>query len=145
MYALHNCKSALYIDECFYHYRKVSTSITNNYRPELEKKWKILFETMNSVITEKQLPHKYQKALTNRIALSITGIGIYEICSSENFFKKFNKIRDYLHSNYYHTACVQIPTTYMPFIWKTFFFCCKHHITLLVYLMLYAMTYLRKH
>lgn len=79
MYALYKSGEMVYLDECFYHYRKSSTSLTNVYRKDLDKKWNRLFCEMNRIIEEKKLGSEYRKALSNRIALSIVGIGMNEV------------------------------------------------------------------
>ena len=145
MYALHNCGTVVYLDKCFYHYRKVDSSLTNAYRPNMDKKWNVLFQTMKQIIEEKVLPEKYSRALGNRIALSITGIGMNELGNPDiGAMEKLRRVRAYISSENYRAMCRMIPLTYMPFVWKVFFVCCKLRISSAVYLMLLAMMYLRK-
>ena len=145
MYALYNCGAIVYIDKCFYHYRKIETSFTNAYRAELDKKWNVLFNTMQGILDEKGLPEKYQYALNNRIALSITGIGMNELANKNaTVFQKYCKIRRYLKNPFYHEKCKELPVDTMPMIWKIFFTCCKCKCSVAVYFMLIGMTQLRK-
>lgn len=145
MYALYNCGVLVYIDECFYHYRKNETSFTSSYRVDLDKKWGILFNEMENIILEKKLPQKYRESLLNRVALSIIGIGMNEAgnnCASH--VERLKKISKYLKSDYYQEACKKIEIHNMPFIWKVFFLCCKMKLSILVYMMLLSMLQLRK-
>ena len=146
MYALYKCETVVYIDKCFYHYRKINTSFTNSYRKDLEKKWGVLFKTMSSIIDEKKLPAKYKDALSNRIALSIIGIGMNEVGNKTiKPILRYEKIKSYLRQKNYRKACTKLPLYNMPFIWKIFFLCCKLRITPAVYIMLLSIMYLRKH
>lgn len=146
MYALHNCKSIIYIDECFYHYRKIETSLTNAYRKDLDKKWRVLFSEMESIIQQKELPIKYENALLNRVALSIIGIGMNEVGNKEEpHSKRIKRVRKYLKSESYQKACEKLKIRNMPLIWKVFFLCCKFQMSISVYLMLLSMMQLRKH
>lgn len=144
MYALHECGASRYIDRGFYHYRKIETSITNSHRENLEKKWARLFEIMNSIIEEKNLPHKYRDALDNRIALSIIGIGMNELGNdSKGILGHIRYIRGYLGKQYYRNAIKQMDIKRLPFVWKVFFVCCKLKFSVSVYFMLCAMAKLR--
>lgn len=145
MYALYKCGTIVYVDECFYHYRKLNTSLTNAYRAELDKKWSVLFRTMESIIDEKHLSQKYKDALGNRIALSIIGIGMNELGNKKvNCFKRYKKIRAYLRTSNYQASCKTLPIQHMPAIWKLFFVCCKMKMSVLVFVMLLGMMQLRK-
>lgn len=146
MYALHECGSIVYLDECFYHYRKLDTSLTNAYRADLDKKWGVLFDVMSTVIEEKKLPNKYKNALSNRIAMSIIGIGMNEVGNKEaTYFDRFKKVKKYIKSEKYQIACQNLPIHNMPGIWKLFFVCCKKQMPFAVFVMLLGIMQLRKH
>lgn len=146
MYALHDCGTIVYIDKCFYHYRKIDTSLTNAYRKDLDRKWAILFEKMRAVIEEKRLPNKYNNALTNRIAMSIIGIGMNEVGNKEaTYLERFKKVRKYIRYKEYQLACQNLSLYNMPVIWRLFFWCCKMKMSFAVFIMLLAIMQLRKH
>ena len=145
MYALYKSGEMIYLDECFYHYRKVNTSLTNTYRKDLDKKWNTLFSEMNKIIEEKNLGNEYRKALSNRIALSIVGIGMNEVGNTNaSHLWRYQKINSYLKSQAYQEQCKKLCVRNMPFVWKIFFICCKVKITIAVYFMLLAIMILRK-
>ena len=145
MYALYDSGEMLYLDKCFYHYRKTETSITNAYRNNLEKKWTVLFSEIEKVITVKQLGVEYKKSLLNRIAFSIVGIGMNEVGNTQkSHWWRYKKIRNYLKTSQYREACNQLNIKNMPIIWKVFFVCCKMRITMAVYGMLLAIMVLRR-
>ena len=146
MYALYGCRKVIYIDKGFYHYRKSGTSITSSYRPNLDKKWCHLFKEMENVIEEKKLSEIYRESLSNRIALSITGIGMNALCNDNaKLWGKYKEIRGYLRSEYYQNACKKISIKYMPMKWKIFFVCCKLKLSLSVFIMMLLITKLRMH
>lgn len=145
MYALYKSGEMIYLDECFYHYRKISTSLTNAYRKDLDKKWNTLFSEMNKIIEEKNLGNEYRKALSNRIALSIVGIGMNEVGNTKaSHVERYKKVNRYLKSLNYQKQCKKLCVRNMPFVWKVFFICCKAKITIAVYFMLLAIMILRK-
>lgn len=145
MYALYGLKKACYLDKHFYHYRKLPESITNSFRPRLVEQWSNLFNIMNEIIKERELGNRYEDALKNRIALSIFGIGINELGNRQNnFYKHIKNIKEYIKSPRYVEAVKQLEISRMPIAWQVFLWACRWKISVLVYLILYAMLYLKK-
>ena len=137
MYALHGAKKIVYVDKCFYHYRKQGGTVTTTYRPNLVEQWNNLFNMMGEIIKEKNLPQKYEKALSNRIALSIVGIGTNEFCAiDKSFHKKVKSIKNYLKSERYKNAIQKIETKNMPLKWKVFMFFAKHKNAFMISIMI---------
>lgn len=144
MYALHGAKKIVYVDKCFYHYRKQGGTITTTYRPKLISQWNRLFDVMGEIIKEKNLPKKYEKALSNRIALSIVGIGANEFSAKDKSFCKKKKIlKEYLKSERYSLAVKSLETKFMPRKWKIFIFFAKHKNALFLSLMIKLMLKLK--
>lgn len=145
MYALYGINNAYYIDKNFYHYRKISQSLTNTYRPELVKQWGRLFDIMSDIIEEKNLGNEYLTALDNRIALSILGIGINELKNvNGTVLNKIKRIGKYIRSERYINAVKQLEIKKMPIPWKVFMVSCKLRLSVCVYVMLVIITYLKK-
>lgn len=145
MYALYGINKAYYIDKNFYHYRKLPQSLTNVYRPRLITQWRVLFETMEGIIKEKGLEREYRDALDNRIALSILGIGINELGNSDaGIADHIKNIRGYIASPQYIKAVKKIKIKKMPIVWKIFMLSCRWKLSICVYTILVAITYLRK-
>lgn len=100
---------------------------------------------MNRIIEEKKLGSEYRKALSNRIALSIVGIGMNEVGNiKSSHLERYKKVNSYLRSLDYQKQCKKLCVRNMPFVWKVFFVCCKLKITIAVYFMLLAIMILRK-
>ena len=145
MYALNGIQEAVYIDKCFYHYRKRGNTQTTTFRPKLRDQWKNLFYIMGEIIVEKHLDDTYEEALSNRIALSVTAISLNEISNKEHtLYEHIKEIRSYLSDDEYTKHCRRISIKYMPFAWKTYIVCAKLKLAIMIYSMTKAMIFLRK-
>lgn len=143
MYALKECDSAVYIDKPFYHYRKLTNSLSTKYRPKLIAQWSNLFRMMQDYITESNLCDEFQESLNNRIVLSIIGIGLNEISNPKLKFISFHKyIKKYISSELYKESKKTIRLSKLPFSWKILIFSCKHRLSLLVVLILYVINHI---
>lgn len=126
IYALHGCKNILYINEHLYHYRKDEKSITGSYRPQFVQQWGNLFSIMEGIIEEKNLGEEYKKALSNRIALSITAVGLNEIRNPSNkTWGHIKVLKEYLKQEKYHNAVSKLKIKNMPLPWKLLMLSCK--------------------
>lgn len=128
--SLFNCnvfrkvQKAVYINKAFYHYRKFNSGAeTKRYKPQLPQQWNKLFDYMKVTVTDEIS----QKALHNRIALSIIGLGLNECLSPDTLKKKTNKIAEIINQPHYKEAYKKLDLTYFPIHWKVFFFAAKHN------------------
>lgn len=130
-------KKVVYIDQCFYHYLKTnSASITSRYKEKLDEQWEKLFGIMHSYIEEKNLPKEYQKALNNRVSLSILGQGLNIIYGDLSVGKKIKKIKKIISSKRYRDAYKELEMQYFPMHWKAFYGCAKYNNAVGVYALL---------
>lgn len=126
MDALLNCKSALYLDKPFYHYRYTTGSLTLKYRPNLSNQWHNLFALMRERIDNNCLPSDFREAFNNRIALSVLGIGMNEMDNPDgSFFQFAGYMKQYISSSDYRTAVKTMKLQKLPLPWKTLMLCCK--------------------
>lgn len=126
MDALLNCRTAVYLDSPFYHYRYTAGSLTLKYRPCLSEQWKNLFELMQKRIAENRLSNDFQESLNNRIALSVLGIGMNEMDNPNgNFFQFTGYMKRYISSSDYRTAISTMRLKKLPLPWKMLMLCCK--------------------
>lgn len=103
-----------------YNYRKNNfSSYTNHYKPYLFQQWKTLYQKIFEIILNKNID--FQKALSNRIALSIIGLGLNETFSDLPFYAKTKKISVILHDPIYIKAYQNLDMKYFPLHWKLFF------------------------
>jgi len=128
--SLFNCnvfrkvQKAVYINKAFYHYRKFNSGAeTKRYKPQLPQQWNKLFDYMKATVTDEIS----QKALHNRIALSIIGLGLNECLSSDTLKKKIDKIAEIINQPHYREGYKELDLTYFPIHWKVFFFAAKHN------------------
>lgn len=108
-----------------YNYFKVNnSSLTNLYKPYLFQQWKTLYQKISEIILNKNID--FQKALSNRIALSIIGLGLNETFSDLPFYAKIKKISVILHDPIYIKAYQNLDMKYFPLHWKLFFYLAKN-------------------
>lgn len=108
-----------------YNYFKVNnSSLTNLYKPYLFQQWKTLYQKISEIILNKNID--FQKALSNRIALSIIGLGLNETFSDVPFYAKIKKISVILHDPIYIKAYQNLDMKYFPLHWKLFFYLAKN-------------------
>lgn len=120
-----NCK---FINKPFSHYRKDNeTSLTKSYKPNLFNQWSTLYGMMFDYIKTHPLccSEEFEKALNNRICLSMIGLGLNEYCRKAKFMERAVKISEILWAPMYREAYENLDLSYFPPHWKTFFHYCK--------------------
>lgn len=131
--AFRKVQKAVYINKTFYHYRKFNSGAeTKKYKPQLFQQWNRLFDYMQATTTDKI----GQKALYNRIALSIIGLGLNECLSPDTLKAKTNKITEIIKQPHYKEAYKKLDLTYFPIHWKVFFFAVKHNLKIVLMLLI---------
>ncbi|MDD4689392.1 MAG: glycosyltransferase [Eubacteriales bacterium] len=146
MYAYQYCNKFVYIDIPLYHYRKTNDcSLTSTHKSDLFEKWQNLFDMMDQFINEYCDEQIYYEALSNRIAISMIGLGLNEIFSKDKaLFQKAKRLKQILKTERYQIAYKQLKFIYFPFHWKVFFGLCKYKMTRLLVLMLFSVNYFRR-
>lgn len=136
LYVFKYIDRAVFCNMHLYHYRKNNCSVTNKYKETLFEQWKRLFDLMDSYITENNLDQEYKQALSNRVAMSILGLGI-NICLSERGHKwRIGKIKQFLSDARYKNAYKSLSLRYIPIHWKMFYVLAKLNFASGVYTML---------
>lgn len=139
-----NGKSAYYLAECMYNYRKTnSTSITTKYKANLFEKWQNLFSIIDNFIKDNKLEQSFKFALNNRIALSIIGLGLNELSNPKGANSQVKNISKIIHSEKYKKAYKNLTLKYFPIHWKIFFFFAKHRCSLGLFVLLKVINMLR--
>ena len=88
MEVYNDCERFVYIDRPFYHYLKTNDgSITTRYKADLSEKFQHLWHIIENNIEKYSLGKEYQEALSNRVALSMIGLGLNEIKAQRGFAK----------------------------------------------------------
>lgn len=112
------------LDRPLYNYRKYNHSLSNTPKSNLFVQWQSLYEMIAEEIKGKDVI--FHDALRNRIALSIIGLGINEVKSSD--LGKFReRFKEYLQTPAYHEALHRLPLKYLPIHWKLFFWTAKNN------------------
>ena len=125
---------AVFINEYLYHYRKDNVvSITSKFNPQRIIQWKAMFGVIEEKIRLNNWGTECEKALDNRICLSMIGQSL-NICRSDNgLFEKIGTIRKILKMDLYRKAHKNLELKHFPVHWKVFFFCCKHRLSVGVF------------
>lgn len=119
-------KKAVYLDKCFYHYRRNNEdSATSRYNPNLFDQWQTLFGRMNKYIADNDLPKVYKDALYNRIAMSILGLGLNIMSADVSCAQKMKMLKEVTLNPRYIKSYNQLSFQYLPFHWKVFYWCAK--------------------
>ena len=126
IFALDGCTDIVYLNEQLYHYRKIPISLSRTYRPNFVEQSSHLFSIMEQVIKEKNLNQVYKEALYNRIAISMTVIGLNESRNTSNgIIGHIKATKSYLKNEKYRNAISNIKIRDFTFIWKLFLICCR--------------------
>lgn len=145
LYALGYIQKAVYLRRCFNHYRKTNgESLTTTYNPFLFERWQRLFLYMDEYIQVNHLSVDYNQALSNRIALSLLGIGLNIAGSDYSIGKKLRLIQAVLNDKRYIEAYRNLDFQYFPLHWKIFYGCAKYRFSAGVLLMLTAIKLILK-
>lgn len=113
------------IDKPLYNYRKTNLiSLTNTYKYELFEKWKVLFSKIDEFKEGKNAD--FNRALQNRICLSVIGLGLNETFSNKSSIEKRYKLNEIISDPLYIRAFSNLNLKYFPFHWKVFFYFAKN-------------------
>ena len=145
IYVFSELERAVYIPELFSHYRKTNTqSLTHCYKKKLVYQWKKLYGLIEQHLKEKNAPDDFYRALKNRIALGLIGLGLNlaeDTVLSER--EKIKELRKILEMEHYQKALKQFPIKNVPVHWKLFFLFGNKKAAFGMYMMLTVMNILR--
>lgn len=137
-------ESAVYIPDCLNHYRKDNpNSITTKYKGKLYEQWLTLFNYMEEILINENLDDSFIISLNNRIALSLIGLGLNELSNSRGSIEQMVNIKKILNSDLYSRAYKELEFQYFQAHWKIFFFCAKKKMSIVIWIMLKAINYLK--
>ena len=122
-------KKVVWLPQPFNHYRKDMLSSSNRHRDDLPDKCDRLYEMMEKCIERQRLGADAHKALQNRIALGVLGLGIIAMRSKGNYLQKYKSLRRLLRRERQRKALSQLTLQYFPFHWRLFYFSAKHRLT----------------
>lgn len=111
-------KKAVYLNRPYYHYRKFNSgSETKQYKPDLYLQWNQLFTLLEAEARNEEA----RNALSNRIALSIFGLGLNERLSGHSWSRRKKQLQVIMNQPHYQEAYAQLTFRYFPVHWKIFF------------------------
>ena len=131
-------KSAHYIPQFLYHYRKIeNSSLSSANKPFLIPQWEKLFSMIKEWIMPLNNP-RLMKALENRRALCIVGVGLNILFAHEGHRYQYRKLKAFMQKGWYRKAINQLSLNNLPIHWKFFYACAKANYSLGVYVLLLA-------
>lgn len=139
-------KNAVYIRQPLYHYWKDNKrSITSVHNPKLQEQRVLQYALIQERIDKLGLSNEFQKALSNRIALSIIPLGLNEVTApNSSIFYLSSQIMGLLSQRIYSEALEQLDLSYFKIHWKLFFLLCINQKSLMLACLLKVMQILRK-
>ena len=142
--AFGNANRVGYLPDVFSHYRKTNeTSLTRRYKADLAMCWENMYQLIEEYLDSISADDDFYTALSNRVCLSMIGIGLNELNNPAGFFRKTKNLRIVLRMPRWEAAYQRLDLQYFPIKWKVFFFLCKCKQTELLLLMLYGINALR--
>lgn len=142
LYALEGCRIS-YLNRCFYHYRKTDSSMIMSHKPDLADKWDVMYAEIRAYIDQSGRADAYRTPFLNRVACGMIGLGLNEVGSRENLFRKAAKLRSILNKPLYRETFRQLDISPCGLKWKVFFLLCKARAAFLLTILLQIMNYLR--
>lgn len=115
-------KTAFYIDQCYYHYRKTNeNSLTSKVMLDLFDKWDNLYRLIGNDIKNENLGVSFSNALQNRVAMS--SYFLISKASSSNLKKKekINLLKSKFSSVHYSSAIKNLNLRSLKFPWNIYF------------------------
>lgn len=141
-----NVKSAVYLPDIYYHYRKDNQAsfTSGSYKRDQVKKWRELYNRISAILDEHHADISFYAALENRRALGIIQLGL-GISSDRTmrFSAKVKELRSILTAPDYRAAIKALPVGEMPIHWKVFFLAAKGKLCITMLGLLAVMNRLR--
>lgn len=130
------CKYAKGLPNHFNHYRKQDTeTLVRSYKPSLFQQWTELQQRLKQVCQKNDY---LAQSYSNRIALSLIGLGINVMKSPDSYLSKYKEINTIISLPRFKQALANIEISYMPIHWKVFFLCARYRWTHCLMLLLYV-------
>lgn len=142
--AFAHARSFLFLNRPLYHYWRVNAgSITTRYKPRLAQQFQKLYEQMERLT--KSRPADYAKALNNRIALNVLGLGLNIVSQSNpaSTSGKVAQIKQLLSEDVFRRALDGFDIQNCSAVWKLFYTAAKWRLSWLVYVLLAAIEIMR--
>ncbi len=114
----------IFLNKFYNHYRMFNdNSLTKNHRNTLFPRYKNMYLILFEFLEKKELANVYYKALDNRLALSLLN---HCLCISNPRYEasiliKFKDIRNILNDKVYQNSIGQLEISYLPYVWRFFF------------------------
>lgn len=140
-----HAESFLYIDRCFYHYRKTNAdACTAGYRNDFLNKQLFLFERLFK-LAEQQSEPEFWEAYYNRVSFSVLELCLNAVRSNHSVKMQHQEIKSIVNSSLHKTALDKLDLRLLGIKWMVYYFFAKHRCVLpLAYLTRFINTYKKR-
>ncbi|RJX41541.1 glycosyltransferase [Paenibacillus pinisoli] len=144
--AFRGASSFLFLNRPYYHYWRANEgSITTRYKPELLKQFLVQYDKLGAAAEGGPNASEYRKALGNRIALNVMGLGLNIISRSNpaSLRGKLKQLKELLSQPRMKASLGEFDASASPLVWKLFFAAARLRLALPIYIMLNGIELLR--
>ncbi|RJE91161.1 glycosyltransferase [Paenibacillus sp. 1011MAR3C5] len=144
--AFRKASSFLFLNRPYYHYwRANEDSITTRHKPDHLKRFLVQYEKLEEAFGDCPNDAEYRKALSNRVALNVMGLGLNIISHSNpaSLKGKLDQIKGLLSQPRMKAALAEFDASASPLVWKLFFTAARLRLALPLYFMLNGIELLR--
>lgn len=140
-----NAKSFVYVDQCFYHYRKNNNgAYTKRSKKNFFEKNLVLFNELKKIVDENNLDIEFEKACYNRIAYCVLELNLNVVKDIEMTVKKgCRQIKAILKNEIIRKAIKRFDIKNLPLKWKIYYAFVKTRWALGIYLVTKAILNLK--
>ena len=120
----HHANRIVFLNKHYNHYRMFNdNSLTKNHKNTLFPRFKNLYQVLYKFLDENKLPNHYYEALNNRFALTLLNncLSISSPKYNVSLSTKFMDLKVILTDKDFKKAIKALDISYLPFIWKLFF------------------------
>ena len=122
LFVFEKAQKVRFINEYYYHYRKTNaSSITTAYMPRQAEQFRTLFRILQDYIRDGAFGDGYQKALNNRIVLSVLGLTLNIVASNKPVSEKLKEEKQLIAHPVYKKAFRDFSLKHLPLHWKLFY------------------------
>lgn len=147
LYVFDRVRRVGYVAGVYLHYRKTNSgSLTAGYKANLVERWNCLYDYMQAFVDDRDRGGDTEagQALRNRIALSMLGIGLNEVCNPAGWRSQSRRLREVLREARWREAVRQLDISRFPLKWKVFYRLCKWRCTTMLTILLHLMMRMRE-
>lgn len=147
LYIFEYAKKLLYVSECLYHYRILSSSLSHGKQENIVKNTEKNLDELIKFADKFNKDEIFVNGVYSRIITStqqyLQYLFFYDI-NIKSYKKKKKEILNLMKQDRYHTACKKFSYSTMTFFEKIYCFCFKHKLILSLLLLVKSRQFIKK-